>query len=140
LVIIEKILKRFWDKVETTNSCWNWKGCLNNAGYGMFRVNGKNYSPHRFSFETFIHKIPENMIIDHLCKNRSCVNPAHLDFVTNQENIRRGKNYQSKQTHCKRGHEFNAINSRLSIDGKRVCKICRNDNQNKKRKLRGKLQ
>jgi hypothetical protein len=82
-------MKRFWDNIEFDDFCWNWKGCLR-KGYGCFRVDGITYSAHRFSYMCNIGEIPDGMQIDHLCKNKSCVNPDHLEIVTSQENTRRG--------------------------------------------------
>ena len=77
----------FWLKVETLSTgCWEWTGHVNNAGYG--RV--KNDYAHRLAYEMFVGPIPDGADLDHLCRRRSCVNPAHLEPVTRSENVRRG--------------------------------------------------
>lgn len=89
--------ERFWQKVERTDSCWLWLGAKNDKGYGQLcRTGARNGEParliyaHRVSYELMIGLIPEGLVIDHLCRNASCVNPAHLEAVTFTENVRRG--------------------------------------------------
>ena len=84
------VLERFFNKVNKTDTCWLWTSAKNIDGYGIFRINGKNILSHRLSYELYIGKIPEGLQIDHLCRVRDCVNPDHLDPVTQAENIRRG--------------------------------------------------
>lgn len=109
------------------NSCWNWNLSLR-KGYGRISINGKRYSAHRISFEQFNSKIEEGFEIDHLCKNKSCVNPKHLESVTRSENIKR-----SKPDNCPKGHEYNEENTYLnpSRGGFRQCKKC--ESQRKKK-------
>ena len=71
------ILQRFWNRVLRTERCWVWNGAKVN-GYGQISTNGKTEYVHRFSYEMVNGKIPEGLVIDHLCRNRACVNPAHL--------------------------------------------------------------
>jgi HNH endonuclease len=90
----EDPFERFMKKVEFTHTCWIWKGCIRtdskNKGYGYFKwLDNKGSSAHRASYQLFRGAIPENLEIDHLCQNRSCVNPAHLEVVTHQENMDR---------------------------------------------------
>lgn len=126
---------RFWSKVKpasNVNECWEWLAAKGKHGYGIFRANGKAVICHRLSYEWIIGKIPEGLQIDHLCRNRGCVNPYHMEPVTNKINGLRGESFCAKyarQTHCKNGHPLtpdNLDSYALSI-GKRHCIICRNE-------------
>ncbi len=69
--------------------CWHWTGAKTDKGYGRFYLNGNKHA-HRISYELLIGPIPNGLVIDHLCRNPSCVNPAHLEPVTHVENVKRG--------------------------------------------------
>jgi hypothetical protein len=103
-------LERFIDRVELlANGCWRWRGCLAKNGYGRFSVGrGKNVAAHRYAWLWLKGPIPEGLVIDHLCRNRDCVNPEHLEPVEQRENLHRGLQFDLK-THCKHGHEYVAI-------------------------------
>lgn len=129
-------IERFWDKVDMTYSCWLWRGWTRN-GYGQFRFDGKDIPAHKFAYELFQGKVPEGLILDHLCRNPSCVNPAHLDPTTNKDNIMRGNSLpakNSKKTHCNKGHEYTEANTYYHPKEKsRECCICKklgNDKHN----------
>lgn len=93
--------KRFWMKVDKTDSCWNWIATKNQFGYGIFYPSRKApIVAHRFSYELLIGKIEAKLSLDHLCRNRSCVNPDHLEQVTHAENVRRGARTKNL---CKHG-------------------------------------
>ena len=79
----------FFGKVKKTNTCWIWNGCVRN-GYGLFRYKEKVIGAHRFSYELLRGPIPKGLQLDHLCRVRNCVNPNHLEPVTQAENLRRG--------------------------------------------------
>ena len=120
--------------IEKTDSCWNWKGGLNTKGYGEYWDGQRMVRAHRFVFEKFKEKIPKDLQLDHLCRNPSCVNPEHLEIVTNKENIRRGENHVAKkmaQTNCIKGHKLNGLNLYITPSGHRRCKICQRDRYNK---------
>src|SRR5580698_2584776 len=82
--------QRFWRLVEKTESCWNWKGGKTN-GYGCFQIAKVNFRAHRLAYELLRGPIPTGLHLDHLCRNRSCVNPDHLEPVTQRENTLRGE-------------------------------------------------
>lgn len=127
-------LDRFWAKVEKTDYCWNWIGAKDSDGYGCFSLNKKTLSSHRISYELHVGKIPTDLEIDHLCRNRSCCNPSHLEVVTHKENTLRGMTITAaytKRTHCKNGHEYTKENISRSAKNYRRCKKCANQNSTK---------
>lgn len=107
--------QRFWPKVDATATCWLWTASLDSSGYGIFHVDGRMLKAHRWAYEHFRGPIPKGLHIDHLCRRRACVNPAHLEPVSHQENMRR-----ARRTHCRRGHELTPENTYII----RTCKAC----------------
>lgn len=81
---------RFWRMVETGPQCWNWRASTDGKGYGQFKVDGRGVQAHRFAYELMVEPIPEGLVLDHLCLNKRCVKPSHLEPVTFAENVRRG--------------------------------------------------
>ena len=104
--------KRFWDRVEKTESCWNWISPINQAGYGQIKVNYKAIRAHRFSWELHNGSIPEDKIIDHICHNRRCVNPDHLRVVTHAENMENLSGPRADNTSGHLGVSFDKRNNR----------------------------
>ncbi len=122
-------MNRFFDKVNKTETCWNWTASLDHKGYGRFKLDGKARRAHRVSYELLIGKIPDGLTVDHLCKNRNCVNPNHFELVSLEENSRRGvlklAEKKLEKTHCKNGHEYNKENTYIDKNGWRNCRVCR---------------
>lgn len=106
--------------------CWEWVGAKNDKGYGQIRIAGKWRYAHRVMYERTKGAIPEGRrwVIDHLCRNKSCVNPDHLEAVVQQENIARGLKGRLC-THCPRGHEYTPENTyRFRGTGTKKCREC----------------
>jgi hypothetical protein len=117
--------ERFWSKVDRNadNECWPWKASLRMNGYGQFMLAGHNVAAHRLAYEMVVGPIPEGLDLDHLCRNRTCCNPAHLEPVTRRENARRGiKGVLT--THCPQGHPYDEANTRITRNGWRSCRAC----------------
>lgn len=108
------------------SGCWVWMKSLNWGGYGSFWLNGKRTGAHRAAHLLFKGPIPDGHDIDHLCRNRACVNPTHLEPVTRSENLRRGAvgGHFRDKTHCKNGHRFTPDNTYTDPRGWRACRTC----------------
>jgi hypothetical protein len=133
--------ERFWGKVDRhgptpehaphLGPCWLWMGYRKSGksdGYGRFYADGRISLAHRVSYALSIGQIPDGLTLDHLCRNRGCVNPCHLDAVTNRVNCMRGESFSAlnaRKTHCKHGHEFTEKNTYRMPNGNRACKACR---------------
>ena len=144
---------RFWSKVDRSagpDGCWPWLGGVSDAGYGRFRSAGSRAkgsaiygAAHRWAYEETNGRIPDGYVLDHACHGRDeacpggsrcphrrCVNPAHLEPVTQAENVRRGMAgaatgaRHAARTHCKHGHAFTPENTRVTKTGVRVCRTC----------------
>lgn len=120
--------ERFWAKVQRggPTECWLWTASRSD-GYGHFHVSRARMPAHRYAYELLVGPIPEGLILDHLCRVRHCVNPAHLEPVTSAENTLRGYGMparNARKTHCKYGHEFTPENTRRTRLG-RECRTCR---------------
>lgn len=123
---------RFWRKVCITPSgCWQWTAGLFPNGYGRFWFDGRGHLAHRWAYRALVGEIPDGLSLDHLCRNRACVNPSHLDPVTTRDNILRGSGLaaiNAKKAHCPSGHEYTERNTRVkrlaSGLSERVCRIC----------------
>ena len=109
----EEIRESLFKKVKKARGCWIWLGAINPAGYGTISFKGKIYKAHRVIYELSIRKVPSGKVLDHKCRNRSCVNPKHLRVVTNRENVLSGVGITAKnalKTHCARGHRLTKEN------------------------------
>jgi hypothetical protein len=130
-VRVRPIEERFWEKVEKSDGCWVWTASQTSTGYGQFLVSGCPRKAHRVAYELVVGPIPAGLVIDHLCRNRLCVNPSHLEPVTHRVNILRGTApsvLAALRTHCVNGHEYTPgntyFNRRGTQAGRRRCRIC----------------
>lgn len=123
-------LDHLFSRVAYDSGCWTWEGALVD-GYGMIDIDGKGRKPHRLVYEALIGAVPDGHVLDHLCRNRACCNPAHLEVVTDEENKRRGASGANnrQKTHCPQGHEYTEDNTIVVLrpDGEfrhRRCRAC----------------
>ena len=131
---------RFLEKIEVAESgCWEWQAALRPKpwNYGVFAVGSasdgsrRRVRAHRFSYEHYVGPIPDELELDHLCRNPPCVNPDHLEAVTGSQNVRRGTlpvlsaERQHQKTHCPRGHQYDLLNTYFDPRGWRQCRECR---------------
>lgn len=130
---MEMTPERFWSNVDKdSGDCWVWMRGKTTAGYGETWDGERVLYTHRFAYELLVGPIPEGLELDHLCRNRACCNPAHLEPVTHAENMRRAPMsgiaaVNAAKTHCVRGHEFNEKNTSYRKRGNRVCLICKRE-------------
>lgn len=120
-------IERFWAKVEVTDGCWTWSGHIKQSGYGAFGVRNREVRVHRFAYELLVGPIPDGLVIDHLCRNKLCVRPDHLEAVTQRENAMRGMSpiaIAHRTNVCKRGHKLTPENVYVSARGCRACRAC----------------
>ena len=122
-------IKRFWGNVsKSENGCWEWLAAKRN-GYGILTINDKTKMAHNISYEMLKGPIPRGLELDHLCRNRACINPDHLEPVTRKTNILRGQGLaaqNAQKTHCVNGHLLSGDNlfPNPAKKGRRVCRLC----------------
>lgn len=123
-------------KVDAATGCLEWQGHTSGQ-YGRIRVDGVRVQAHRYAYELLTgRQIPDGLVIDHLCRNKLCCNPAHLEPVTQRENTMRGESpsaRQAVQTECINGHPLSGENLRSRANGKRECRSCALDAQRARR-------
>lgn len=142
--------QKFWEKVNKNGqvpdscpalgACWIWNGATSRTGYGYWAVKRVKKLIHRLTYVDSKGEIPAGLEIDHLCKNRGCCNPHHLEAVTHKENLARSylsfkergargntvrKQRCAARTHCRNGHEFTTTNTYITKEGHRECRKCR---------------
>lgn len=129
----------FWGRVNRDADCWEWKGSKTAAGYGNLRLpGGRNGYAHRVAYELTCGPIPEGKVLDHLCRNRGCVNPEHLEPVDQYENVMRGATpYGPHRPTCRAGHDITKPeNVYTRPSGSSLCRVCARAQENKRREAR----
>jgi hypothetical protein len=129
IILEEKITSKFMP--EPMSGCWIWIGAIGKGGYGniSYWKEKKTYRAHRLIYQILVGPIPQGLELDHLCRNRRCVNPAHLEPVTRLENLLRGQTvvaHNSTKNFCNKGHSLSGDNVRMHLKRFRTCRICFN--------------
>jgi len=128
MTLAQKDRDRFWKKVRLRqHGCWEWQASVRKDGYGRFAINSKPELSHRIAYYLVSGPMPRELEIDHLCRNRLCVNPSHMELVSKRVNILRGECHAAnnkRKTHCKSGHELTELNIYTVSLPKRKCKFC----------------
>lgn len=140
-------IERFKGKIIRSDGCWTWSGShFTKTGYTVFNMPMRDgvWRPtvgHRVSYQIFKGPIPDGLVLDHLCRNRGCINPDHLEAVHQRTNALRGESpaaHQAKQTHCLRGHEFTPGNTYIKPGtNKRECRECMRERDRRRGWRRG---
>lgn len=125
------LAERVWVKLDKSGRCWEWTGTIDAvSGYGRIQVDGSCRYSHRVVYELLVEPIPEGLQLDHLCRNRACCNPAHLEPVTGKVNVERSE--RAQRSHCQQGHPYAGENLYVYTDKHgyehRICRICRDEN------------
>lgn len=131
LLKTDSLEDRLWSRVDVTPTCWLWTGGLDGKGYGVkVKENGREQRPHRWAYELIKGKIPDGLVLDHLCRVRHCCNPDHLEPVTAEENTQRGVDARWIED-CPNGHAAAAFRRTLP-SGKNICVACRRESDQKR--------
>jgi hypothetical protein len=140
-----RALERIQGRSVEVNGCWEWRGGVGDRGYGLIRLGRvqtgtrSTFRVHRVAYQVMVTELPQDLELDHLCRNHRCWNPEHLDPVPHRENVLRGESpsaYHAKATHCPQGHPYSEANTYLiPSSGARVCRTCKRES-NRKRERR----
>lgn len=144
--LLERVFSRCTEGPETYKGspCWNWSLYIEPSGYGVYRHQHQTWKTHRLTYTLSYGDIPQGLVIDHLCCNKKCCNPEHLEAVTPEENTRRSNRvkspgaYNKAKTQCKHGHPFSPENTRTEKDGSRTCLTCKKERQIDRRRFAAK--
>lgn len=123
-MMIKPLMDRFFRKVRVSGECWEWTSPLTTKGYAQFSIRGRRFTAHRLLYEAIEGQLPHKLQLDHLCRNRKCVRPSHLEAVTGEENNLRSNSItamNARKTTCKNGHPFTHSSSRRR---ERLCREC----------------
>lgn len=134
VAVLQALPARIASKISVDESgCWMWNAYRNQLGYGTVRFDGRKWLAHRVTFTLLVGPIPEGLVLDHLCRNRGCVNPDHLRPCTQRENTHAPGSESiavahAARTHCPRGHAYAGRNLYVNPQGSRECRTCNGEN------------
>ena len=124
LTVKERLL--FYSYVDRDTGCWEWTSTKNQKGYPRMKIDKVMCGAHRVSYEMFTGPLIDELEMDHICENRGCINPAHIQQISHGDNIRNGARWRHKKdNHCIHGHKYTEENTQIRADGRKRCATCR---------------